>query len=233
MTWYTCIYLTNNEDCFTRWVCFIYIPGLVLFLLLIKAISLCLRGVSKALGGSSCEFFAYVKINESPLHFSLTVFLWSSIKKALDKIAIIKALRNDRRIGEENEYFLVGLNTMICYKSCGKVFFKGLGLFISKIPYQLNECLLYGFNFCIFTHKIIFKGGLWFIMYECTRKAALYIQVFVSSIDKQQSWYFCLRCLFSIPTLWRVWGSATVQLLGSSLTRRICTLQDIASIIII
>lgn len=80
---------------------------------------------------------------------------------------------------------------------------------------------------------IIFKGGLWFIMYECTRKAALYIQVFVSSIDKQQSWYFCLRCLFSIPTLWRVWGSATVQLLGSSLTRRICTLQDIASIIII
>lgn len=32
-------------------------------------------GVSKALGGSSCEFFAYVKINESPLHFSLTVFL--------------------------------------------------------------------------------------------------------------------------------------------------------------
>lgn len=71
----------------------------------------------------------------------------------MDKIAIIKALRNDRRIGEENEYFLVGVNTMICYKSCGKVFFKGLGLFISKIPYQLNECLLYGFNFCIFTHK--------------------------------------------------------------------------------
>ena len=124
MTWYTCIYLTNNEDCFTRWVCFIYIPGLVLFLLLIKAISLCLRGVSKALGGSSCEFFAYVKINESPLHFSLTVFLWSSIKKALDKIAIIKALRNDRRIGEENEYFLVGVNTMIFYKSCGRCFLK-------------------------------------------------------------------------------------------------------------
>lgn len=89
------------------------------------------RGQQSFGGGSSCEFFAYVKINESPLHFSLTVFLWSSIKKALDKIAIIKALRNDRRIGEENEYFLVGVNTMICYKSCGKVFFKGLGLFIN------------------------------------------------------------------------------------------------------
>lgn len=33
------------------------------------------RGQQSLGGGSSCEFFAYVKINESPLHFSLTVFL--------------------------------------------------------------------------------------------------------------------------------------------------------------
>ena len=110
-------------------VCFIYIPRLVLFLLLIRAISLCPGRVSKFFWGDwvvvNCLLMIrkiivcrqinriyilppHVKINESPLHFSLTVFLWSSIKKALDKIAIIKALRNDRRIGEENEYFLVG-----------------------------------------------------------------------------------------------------------------------------
>lgn len=46
-------------------VCFIYIPGLVLFLLLIRAISLSAGGVSKILVGNSCEFCAYDKENNS------------------------------------------------------------------------------------------------------------------------------------------------------------------------